>query len=278
MLQGYKWVGILFFLLLTAGAKAETMVLIHGYLSDSSSWRKDNLHQTLLQSGWIDGGNYSLLKQGVLTPATESLSYKGRVFYTVNLPYDAAVEQQAMVLGTYLYHLSLQRDEPMILVGHSVGGIVARAYVTMKNTRPVKTIISIASPHLGTPVAKLSKIVAKTPINIASRLVGAKNLKQSLPIFFDLREESQERGGYLYWLNHQQHPAIRYFSIVRDNKSVRKFDFVVPPFSQNMNNVWALRGRSSVVVSKGDHFLNKKDMKIIVSIANAVSSVKNAEK
>ncbi len=266
MLHIFKLGFLLFFFLFTHISQAETMVLIHGYLSDSKSWRKDNLRQPLFKSGWVDGGNYSSSKQGVLTPSTQSLKHKGSVFYTVDLPYDAAIEHQAMVLGAYLHHLYSQRKEPLILVGHSVGGIVARAYVTMKNTQPVNILISIATPHLGTPVAKLSKIAAKTPLNIASRIVGAKNLKQSLPLFFDIREESQEKAGYLYWLNHHQHPAIRYFSIVRDNKSLRTFDFVVPPFSQDMNNIWALKGQSTVVISKGNHFLNKRDMKIIADI------------
>lgn len=272
MLRVYQLSAVLFFLLLTNVVKAETMVLIHGYLGDNTSWRKDALPQSLLKTGWIDGGNYSLLRQGVLTPSAQNLHHKGRVFYTVDLPYDAAIEQQVMVLGTYLYHLYLQRKEPMILVGHSVGGIVARAYITMKNTEPVKALISIATPHLGTPVAKLSKIVAKTPLNIASRMIGAKNLKQSLPLFFDIREESQEKGGYLYWLNHHHHPAIRYFSIVRDNKSLRKFDFIVPPFSQDMNNVWALKGQSMVIVSKGNHFLNQRDMKAIARITQKLTT------
>lgn len=247
-------------------AKAETMVFIHGYLSDGASWREPAVQQPLLDAGWLDGGNYAFFSQGVLTPSSKRLNDKDRVFYTVDLPYEAAIQQQAMVLSAYLQHVYAQRKEPMILVGHSVGGIVARAYITMNNTQAVKALISIATPHLGTPVAKLSKIAAKTPINIAIRIISAKNLKHSLPLFSDIREESQKRGGYLYWLNHQQHPRIYYFSIVRHNKSLRKFDFVVPPFSQNMNNVSALRGQSVVIGSKGTHFLNKQDMHKIVDI------------
>lgn len=271
MLRWYKLGIALFFLLLISSAKAETMVLIHGYLSDSASWRKSALQEPLLTAGWQDGGNYSFYPQGVLTPSIKHLSLIGRVFYTVDLPYDATIEQQAMVLGVYLHHLYTQRQEPFILVGHSVGGIVARAYITMKNTQPVHTLITIATPHLGTPVAKISKIAAKSPLNIASRLIGAKNWRQSVALFSDIREESQTRGGYLYWLNHLPHPAIHYISIVRDNKSFKKFDFIVPPFSQNMNNVWALRGQSIVITSKGTHFINHRDMQIIADSVQKLS-------
>lgn len=263
MLRWYKLGIALFFLLFINSAKAETMVLIHGYLSDSASWRKNVLQQPLLATGWRDGGNYSFHIRGVLTPPMQQLQQKGRVFYTVDLPYDASIEQQAIALGTYLHHLYTQRQEPFILVGHSVGGIVARAYITMKNTQPVHTLITIATPHLGTPVAKLSKVAAKSPLNIASRMIGAKNWRHSLALFADIREESQTRGGYLHWLNQLPHPNLHYISVVRDNKSFKKFDFIVPPFSQNMNNVWALRGRSKVVASKGTHFVNHRDMKII---------------
>ena len=251
---------VIFLVFLPTLVKAETMVLIHGYLSDSSSWTKDQIMQPLVDDNWKYGGNYRAYAQTILAPSTPALKAQGKMFYTVDLPYDATIELQAMVLGTYLHHLYSQREESLILVGHSAGGVVARAYITMKSSTPVKALITIAAPHLGTPVAELSEMASKTPLNLMPRMLGIKNFKRSLAVFSDLREEAPEAGNYMYWLNHQPHPtSLQYFSIVRNNKSLRKLDLIVPPFSQNMNNISALRGRSAVISSTGSHILKEED-------------------
>jgi len=250
---------LVFLVFLPTLAKAETMVLIHGYFSDSIGWEESHVMQPLITDNWRYGGNYRAYAQAVLTPSTSGLRTQGKIFYTVDLPYDATIELQAMVLGTYLHHLYSQRKEPIILVGHSAGGVVARAYITMQNSKPVKALVTIATPHLGTPVAELSEVASKTPLNMMPRMLGIKNFKHSLAVFSDLREEAPEAGNYMYWLNHRAHPSIQYFSIVRNNKSLRKLDLIVPPFSQNMNNVSALRGRSAVISSTGTHTLKKQD-------------------
>ncbi len=260
------------FLFIQPLSHAETVVLIHGYLSNSSDWKATKVTQPLQQSGWVYGGNYTnthTAEFGVITPAITSLKTKGKQYFTVDLPADAAIELQAQVLGFYLQHLYDQRKEPLVLIGHSAGGVVARAWLTMHATSssspvvpqkiPTKALITIASPHLGTPLASLASLGTKTPLNEAARMLGIKNFRKSEAVFNDLKEEKP--NTYLYWLNHLQHPAISYVSIIRRNKKglLKKFDYIVPRKSQDMNNVSAIRGHSAVLFTVGDHYLSESD-------------------
>ncbi len=252
----------LILLLLAPGSVfAETLVLIHGYLSDSSSWFENKTTLPLQRTGWRYGGNYSVINRGqfiISTPALQTLRTKGNFFFTVDLPADAPVEFQAGLLGLYLNHLYEQRHEPLILVGHSAGGVVARAWLTKPAAKPTRALITIASPHLGTPLVKLATLASATPVNEMGRMMGLKNFRKSRELFADLKEE--KRGNYLYWLNHLPHPQITYISIIRSSKAgFNKFDYVVPKKNQDMNNVWALRGRSAVLFTAGDHFLSHRD-------------------
>jgi triacylglycerol lipase len=76
-------------------------------------------------------------------------------------------------------------------------------------------------------------------------------------LYLELREERP--GTFLYWLNHQPHPAIRYVSIVRKSKRPDSMDLVVPSHSQNMDRVFSLNGHTETVFSEGRHFLNAND-------------------
>ena len=49
-----------------------------------------------------------------------------------------------------------------------------------------------------------------------------------------------------------------------------QYDFVVPTASQNMNNVWALRGQSMLYLTQESHFLSDKDGLFIVDILSRI--------
>jgi hypothetical protein len=73
-------------------------------------------------------------------------------------------------------------------------------------------------------------------------------------------------GTLLYWLNAQAHPDIEYFSIVRGSSEAGWGDYVVPAYSQDMNNVPALRGRSSMINVPVSHGLEPVDGSVIVNL------------
>ncbi len=252
-------------------ASADTIVMVHGYLASSKEWRTARVTQPLVQNAWVDGGNYGYHNNTIIQPNEMVKSRAKHVFYTVDLPSGKAIEQQMVLLSHYLHDIYKRRREPLVLVGHSAGGIVSRAYLVQKEgTVPIKALVSIASPHLGTPLAELGVAVANSPLQEAMSLLNLGKVRDMMlghtPVLYDLREESVK--GYLYELNGKSHPDIFYISIIRHNRDSTQMDHVVPQASQNMNNVWALEGRSIEVESDGGHYLGLQDGEILLNIMN----------
>lgn len=248
---------------------AKTLVLIHGFTGDGMDWRTSGFTKPLEFSGWKDGGSYGFNQWGMLAPSGVQLS--GDVFFTVNLPSLANIQTQEEILKQYLQHLYTQRIEPITLVGHSAGGVTARLYVLDPTRQPVNGLVTIASPHLGTPAANVAYLAGNSPIGMMASMIGEEALQEGRGLFLDLKEEKPH--NFLYWMNHQKHPEIHYASIIRRNDSIsspNKFDYIVPPKSQNMNNIWALRNRSGIALSKDNHSLNAKDGKIVTEVLSHI--------
>ena len=245
--------------------QAKTLVLVHGYMSDGMSWRHSGFTQPLKDAGWQDGGGYGYSSQSMFLP--RGLYLEGDVFFTVELPSQATIQTQESLLSRYLAHLYSQRREPITLVGHSAGGVVSRLYVLEPAGQPINGLITIASPHLGTPAANVAHLAGNSPLGMIASMVGGEELRNSRGLFSDLKEEKPY--NFLFLMNRQPHPDIHYASIIRINKSLASpdnFDFVVPPSSQNMNNVWALRNRSGVAKTTDSHSLSSKDGFLSVDI------------
>jgi pimeloyl-ACP methyl ester carboxylesterase len=254
----------------SVSVQAKTMVLVHGYLADGMSWRSSKATQGLIQAGWKDGGEYGFNHIGMLTPNNPQAG--ANVFFTVNLPSKAPIQVQTSILGRYLEHLYAIRNEPFIFVGHSAGGIVARLYLLIPAHVPASALITISTPHLGTPTANIAFSAGDSPIGIMLDLAGQDDIRDSRGLYSDLKEAVP--NTFLYWLNQQIHPRIHYVSIVRANKTKTKlsqYDFVVPYESQNMNNVWALRGQSLLYLTKENHFLSDKDGEFLVDVLQRIS-------
>ena len=114
----------------------------------------------------------------------------------------------------------------------------------------MKALITIASPHLGTSRAEqaLDATDIPFPISMVTDFFGGDayhTAMRSRSLYVDLVRP--QPGTLLYWLNAQAHPDIKYFSIVRGPSQAGWGDYIVPTYSQDMNNVLALQGRSSLV-------------------------------
>ncbi|MFZ1344911.1 esterase/lipase family protein [Thiothrix eikelboomii] len=241
--------------LLSASAKAATLVLIPGFQESGMAWRFQHVTSSLEASGWVDGGNLILTPQGVVNHRPLAKRPK-KVVYTLELPNQRSITQQAAVLDHYLRVLAAERKEPLSLVGHSAGGLVGRYWLVTAQSVPVDTLITIATPHLGTPWADFSEVAINTPLAELAASLGL-DLASAQPLSKELREERP--GNFLYWLNHQPHPAIRYVAIVRNSQRPDSMDLVVPPHSQAMTKVFALQGQTETVLSEGQHFINAND-------------------
>jgi pimeloyl-ACP methyl ester carboxylesterase len=255
---------LLAMLLLSTAVQADVAILVHGYLGSSTSWETSGITHALERQGWRRAG--VVTPRGILPRQTAG---KGNSFYTVDLPSMAPVGLQADLLGRMLGAIEQHHaGEPLILIGHSAGGVVARmALVTGRVPHP-RALITIASPHLGTlrAVEALEETDDPYPIAVvkeffAGDLYGV--VRDSWEVLLDLTPE--QPGNLLFWLNRQPHPEIAYVSVVRPGP-IGAGDELVPAFSQDMNNVLSLKGRSRVVTAPVSHALQPVDGKILAEI------------
>jgi pimeloyl-ACP methyl ester carboxylesterase len=261
---------LLFFLVLTgAQAQADVILLVHGLMGNSFSWEKSGINRELTMLGWPHAGTFEGSLYGPQLLVTGNSSTTNRA-YTATLPYYLPVIMQADILKNITDILEQNHpDEKITLVGHSAGGVVARTLLVRHTSRNIKGLITIASPHVGTSRADTALDITDNhgPFNIIKNVIGGDdydNLKHSRGLLYDIKYAKP--GNMLYWLNSQPHPDIHYASIIRlqDDDG----DKYVPAFSQDMNNVPALMGRSSVFITPTSHSLTARDALTITSIIN----------
>ena len=257
------------FLFICTPAHADVMLLIHGYLGDAISWEKSGINDELHQQGWQRAGMFRGSPQGPQLFVAEYTD-ANKLVYVATLPSNAPAMTQSDVLKDIIDIVQARhKNEAVILIGHSAGGVVARMALIRHQLKNIKALITIASPHIGTGRADQALDITANhgPFNMVKSVVGGNDyntLKQSRSLMIDLRHP--EPGNMLYWLNSQPHPDIHYDSIIRLNNDGNPGDFYVPGFSQNMNNVPALRGRSSTFMTNTSHFLTREDANGILTI------------
>jgi triacylglycerol lipase len=255
--------------LLSTSAQADVMLLIHGYLGDAYSWEKSGINDELDNRGWSRAGMFQGSSYGPQLFVTDYGEAENLV-YVATLPSEMPVMVQADVLKNIIDIIEQKHPgQEIILVGHSAGGVVARMALIRHQLKNIKALITIASPHIGTGRADQALKITKNhgPFNIVKNVVGGDGydaLKHSRGLMVDLRHP--QPGNLLYWLNSQPHPDIHYASIIRLNNNGASGDDLVPGFSQNMNNVPALQGKSSTFTTPTSHFLVRQDADTIISI------------
>jgi len=255
----------LFLMLVTFQAAAEAMVLVQGYLADGADWRRSGVTEMLLGAGWVDGGHLVNGPEGIRQFGGSRFP-AARRFYTLALDSEAPLLVQERQLAPYISEIrSRHAGESLYLVGHSAGGVLARLYMVQHPEVRVSALITFASPHLGTASAEAGLLAGQSLLWWMAPLFGAEELNRSQGLYFDLARE--QNGNLLYWLNRQPHPPTRYFSVVRREGSFFGLgDLVVPAWSQDMNNVVALRGRAVTITVDGPHNLMPADGRLLLDI------------
>jgi len=252
-------------------ARADVMVLVHGWASNVDTWKHSGVVFVLAQNGWHDAGVVTTTPGGVRYfpgyPSTEAKKH----FYRAQLPSTAPLILQASHLTAELVFIQNRHPkEDMIVVGHSAGGVIARLVVIRPEYVRIKSLVTIASPHLGTPVAfEGLHLVEDKPffcpgpgVDFLKTVFGGRQyqyLKDSQGAMLDLTPVGG--GNLIDWLNQQPHPDIQYHSIIRTGG-----DGVVPETSQDLNQVPALRGRAKVHSSRSIHGLNPTDGELLLDI------------
>jgi len=257
-----KKLGLVWFYLslvfgITPMARADVLVLIHGYLSDATVWDSSGVTAALRAQGWQAGG---ITGVNWLLPGPAQTA--DRRYYQVSLPSTAPLLVQTEYLLQQLRSLqATYPDQAFTLIGHSAGGVVARLLLLHPQAPKVKALITIASPHLGTARAEqaLDATYWTQPVSPLIDFFGGPlaTLRHSEGLLVDLIRPRP--GNLLHWLNHQPHPQLAYYAIVRGSGPLLLGDDLVPPISQDLNQVPALRGKAQVITVPAEHGLTPQD-------------------
>lgn len=251
---------ILISLLLFAKAlPAETLVLIQGYQAKGTDWRDTGVVKALVGAGWSDTGH--------IGHDARQFGKPGLRLVTLELETEAPLLYQLAQLKHAIDWMQrAHTGDRLIFAAHSAGGVLGRLYMVEYPESKVAALITFASPHLGTESAELGVALGQSPLGLFSRLLGPENdlIGRSQGLLNDLIRERP--GSFLFWLNRQPHPEARYISVVRDENLSLIGDIVVPTWSQDMNQVYALRGRSQVLTTGGGHGLRTEDGTLLVRI------------
>lgn len=248
---------------------ADTLLLLHGYLGSSQDWNHSGIVDHLDAAGWSNAG--ALKFHNKIIHSSKSKELRTRRLYTVELASAQSIETQSRQFHHYVEYVRKQYvGEQIILVGHSAGGIVARLYMVERPNTDLIALITIASPHLGTDKAEYAQAISQELLAWLEFIPGVDRLYQLQGLFFDLIPNRTD--NLIGWLNYQEHPSAQYYSIVRDsvehqsNIVIPLPDYMVPSWSQDMNEVYALRGRSKTYYVNGMHNLNNKDAQVLQQI------------
>lgn len=253
--------------------QAEVTVLVHGLLGSSNSWEQSGAVNALQQMGWERAGRVEPGgPSGTLISRPTQPPRGNRQLYLVDIPSLIPLEEQAELLEQTLTVLSNHHPEESIyLVGHSAGGVVARITTVRDQIPNLKALITIATPHLGSPYANLAYDIATLPypFRLLPKMVANKKykaLRRARPMIKGLTVAKP--GTLLYGLNQQPHPEIRYISIVRQPPVTKKDEKLVPLWSQDMNRVAALAGRSTTIPTRALHFISAADGYLLGQLLN----------
>ncbi len=254
-------------------ARADVTVLIHGWAANADTWLHSGVLPVLESHGWRQAGTVTATPNGISHfPAPAQAG--GNAIYRVHLPAEAPLQIQAAHLYAELQYIRERHPvEPLSLVGHSAGGLVARLVVVRPEAPRVDTLVTIATPNLGTDRAITGLNVADSKpffcpgpgIDFLKNVFGGdkyRYLKHSRGALVDMTPAAP--GTLIGWLNQQPHPDITYHAIVRQITAYG--DELVPAFSQDLNQVPPLRGRARVHVTHAGHGLNPADGQLLATI------------
>lgn len=242
---------------------AQVMLLIPGVQAQEQThpFREAGVTVPLVASGWIDGGQMLPSLRGV--EFDRSPEAKSRLFYTLVMPTDRPISMQAEWLNLYLDAATRRHpDEPVILVAHSLAGVVARYSLVTRKRPEVSALITIATPHVDGTMIELGDFFWQSPLGTYTPLLGQSDLRQLLELYSGISPD--QSGNVLRWLSHQTHPDIRYVAIVR------MADTVVEPMLQDLNRVSDLRGRAERLLSPDGHALTGSDGTVLAALFSEI--------
>ena len=260
-------------LMVSLAAKADVLVLVHGWAADANTWVRSGVQAGLTQKGWREGGVILSTPAGIRTQLSHPLKAE-RILIRSWLPAEAPMMIQARFLMAQLQFIKNKYpNQKIIIAAHSAGGVVARIVLVNPEAPKVNMLITIATPNLGThramdalDITDAKPFFCPGPgIDFIKTVVGGSQyqyLKDSRAALVDLMPAGYSR--LLTWLNQQPHPDIAYHAIIKQERGPG--DEVVPAFSQDLNRVAVLKGKARVHLVSSPHGLNPGDALLIDNI------------
>jgi triacylglycerol lipase len=271
----FKLTGFMFIicLLLTSPVRADVLLLVHGYQGNVMSWERSGVSTVLHNFGWKRAAVLISTPVGIQAIPMKWQNEENKVVFLQLNSELPLLGQANVVTGAMRWINDRYPSEPLIIAGHSLGGVSARLALVLNGASNVKALITIASPHLGTVLAYrgLEELDDPLPLRMMKEFFGGKTydtLQRSKGLLHDIVPEVP--GKILHWLNTRQHPPIRYFSIVRTSVNGMLGDRIVPGHSQDMSNVQAIGKRSTRIIEGFTHWLSVLDGYALVNILNEI--------
>jgi len=270
----------LFLLTHTGFVQAEILVLVHGWSANANTWTQSGVVTNLAANGWQNAGIVISSSNYQIKYLPEYGSNARNKVYRAHLPADAPLTIQAAHLFAQINYInSLYPTEKIHIAGHSAGGIVSRLAILQNNNLPIASLITIASPNLGTHRAtEALDLIYEKPVfcpgpglEFLKSTMGGNSyhyIKHTQDALIDL--QPQNNTNLLGWLNRQDHPNIKYHSIIRDKPGLSG-DEIVPAFSQDLNQVSSLNGRARIYLTQTGHSLKPSDGTLLANILNRKS-------
>jgi len=155
--------------LVAAAASPRTVLLIGPAFADHTVWA--NLLASPQRQGPTAVGAHFDLRAAGIDPTTISLEGVTAVadWYTANLADDRTgdVAFMARQVAHIAEHLAVLHPGPLVVVAHSYAGLVARRFAADHAAR-VLGLVTIGTPHLGSPLAFLSDVEIGDAVRIAA--------------------------------------------------------------------------------------------------------------
>ena len=129
-------------------AIVDTVVLVPGM---GASWNSDAL-LNCKDTGYSGGWSMAPFARGVYQPLIDAMNNGGIQVQEFYYDWRKDVRQNGMVLGDFL-SVGLDAGEKAHLVGHSMGGLVGRAYIEQVGQPLLERAVTAGSPHQGTVLA-----------------------------------------------------------------------------------------------------------------------------
>ena len=143
-------------LLIGAQAGCRGLVLVHGFVCNRGLWN----------------------------PWLSRLEAAGVPFVAVNLePVFGSIDSYTDIVNHAVSALEEATGLPPVIVAHSMGGLAVRAWIAHGNELRFHRVVTVASPHQGTGIARRGFSANTRQMGIRSQWLESLRLRESLSIF-----------------------------------------------------------------------------------------------